>query len=68
VPDPLHRPSGCSFHPRCAEAIAGVCDVEGPPEVEFGRDGTGAAGARIDSADRRTVECVLYADREGAAA
>jgi peptide/nickel transport system ATP-binding protein len=54
VPNPLHRPSGCSFHPRCAAAIAGTCDVEDPPEVEFD------AG--------RTAECVLYADREGAAA
>lgn len=54
VPNPLHRPSGCSFHPRCAEAIAGTCDVENPPEVEFGGS--------------RTAECVLYADREGAAA
>ena len=59
VPNPLHRPSGCSFHPRCAQAIAGTCDVEDPPEVDF--DGGG-------SADRRTVECVLYADREGAVA
>jgi peptide/nickel transport system ATP-binding protein len=54
VPNPLHRPSGCSFHPRCAEAIAGTCDIEAPPEVS------------LDGA--RTAECVLYADREGAAA
>ncbi|WP_205328103.1 ABC transporter ATP-binding protein [Glycomyces sp. YM15] len=60
VPNPLHRPSGCSFHPRCAEAIAGTCDVVAPPEVDFDA-GTGFA-------DRRTVECVLYADREGAPA
>ncbi|MFG3343017.1 ABC transporter ATP-binding protein [Glycomyces sp. NPDC048151] len=53
VPNPLHRPSGCSFHPRCAEAIAGMCDAAAPPEVDFGT---------------RTAECVLYADREGAAA
>ncbi|SDE08945.1 ABC transporter ATP-binding protein [Glycomyces harbinensis] len=46
VPSPLHRPSGCSFHPRCAEAIAGTCDVEAPPEVDFGNG--------------RTAECVLY--------
>ncbi|MEU6859570.1 ABC transporter ATP-binding protein [Glycomyces sp. NPDC046736] len=45
VPNPLHRPRGCSFHPRCAEAIAGTCDVDAPPEVRLGS---------------RTVECVLY--------
>jgi oligopeptide/dipeptide ABC transporter ATP-binding protein len=25
LPHPFNRPSGCPFHPRCAEAIAGVC-------------------------------------------
>ncbi|MCD0445995.1 ABC transporter ATP-binding protein [Glycomyces sp. A-F 0318] len=50
VPGPLHRPGGCSFHPRCAEAIAGTCDVEAPPEVDFGGG--------------RTAECVLYETEE----
>ncbi|WP_204745465.1 ABC transporter ATP-binding protein [Glycomyces paridis] len=57
VPNPLHRPTGCSFHPRCAEAIAGRCDLDDPPEVDFGGG--------------RTAECVLYApseDTEGATA
>jgi peptide/nickel transport system ATP-binding protein len=26
VPDPYHRLKGCPFHPRCPEAITGVCD------------------------------------------
>jgi len=26
VPNPFNRPNGCSFHPRCAERISGVCD------------------------------------------
>ena len=51
VPNPLHRPKGCSFHPRCAEAIAGRCDLDEPPEVVF--DGG------------RTAQCVLYDDSEG---
>jgi peptide/nickel transport system ATP-binding protein len=51
VPNPLHRPSGCSFHPRCAAAIAGRCDLDDPDE-------------RVLS-DGRTVRCVLY-DNEGA--
>jgi oligopeptide/dipeptide ABC transporter ATP-binding protein len=34
VPDPYAIPQGCSFHPRCSEAIAGVCDQQNPPLVE----------------------------------
>ena len=30
VPDPRHRPAGCSFHPRCAHALADVCDSTRP--------------------------------------
>ncbi|MCC3765425.1 ABC transporter ATP-binding protein [Glycomyces sp. TRM65418] len=51
VPNPLHRPKGCSFHPRCAEAIPGRCDIDEPPEVVF--DGG------------RTAQCVLYDDGQG---
>ncbi|MQS09287.1 ATP-binding cassette domain-containing protein, partial [Streptomyces sp. IF17] len=46
VPHPSERPTGCPFHPRCDEAIAGVCDAGPPPEVVLGAD--------------RTVRCVLY--------
>jgi oligopeptide/dipeptide ABC transporter ATP-binding protein len=34
VPDPYAIPKGCSFHPRCSEATAGVCDQQDPPLVE----------------------------------
>ena len=27
VPSPYRRPSGCPFHPRCNQAIAGVCST-----------------------------------------
>ncbi|MFN8434906.1 MAG: ABC transporter ATP-binding protein [Anaerolineales bacterium] len=27
-------PKGCRFHPRCAKAMAGVCDVKEPPDFE----------------------------------
>jgi oligopeptide/dipeptide ABC transporter ATP-binding protein len=30
MPDPYMLPSGCLFHPRCAEAMAGTCDVARP--------------------------------------
>ncbi len=50
VPDPYHRPMGCPFHPRCAEAIAGWCAREHPPLFEL--------------RDRRLVRCWLYAQRK----
>ncbi len=30
VPDPFHLPTGCLFHPRCPQAIAGRCDQAAP--------------------------------------
>jgi len=33
-PSLVKPPSGCRFHPRCARAIQGKCDVEEPPEFE----------------------------------
>jgi oligopeptide/dipeptide ABC transporter ATP-binding protein len=34
VPDPYAIPKGCTFHPRCSEATAGVCDQQDPSLVE----------------------------------
>jgi peptide/nickel transport system ATP-binding protein len=34
VPSPANPPSGCVFHPRCARAIAGVCEKSEPPLLE----------------------------------
>ena len=31
VPDPYAIPKGCSFHPRCARFMPGVCDQQDPP-------------------------------------
>jgi peptide/nickel transport system ATP-binding protein len=36
IPDPLNRPSGCSFNNRCDDAIPGTCDTRTPTEVGFG--------------------------------
>jgi peptide/nickel transport system ATP-binding protein len=33
-PSLINPPSGCRFHPRCPEAISGLCDVQTPPEFE----------------------------------
>lgn len=35
VPDPYNVPPGCSFHPRCERAVAGVCNVRVPEAVQY---------------------------------
>ncbi|RME06193.1 MAG: oligopeptide ABC transporter ATP-binding protein, partial [Anaerolineae bacterium] len=32
-PSLVNPPAGCRFHPRCAQRIEGLCDVEVPPEL-----------------------------------
>jgi peptide/nickel transport system ATP-binding protein len=46
LPSPLERPAGCPFHPRCAEAMAGRCNVSFPKTVAV--------------ADGHEVNCFLY--------
>lgn len=36
VPSRFERPQGCSFHPRCKEAVAGLCDRKDPRPVSVG--------------------------------
>ncbi|WP_299317020.1 ABC transporter ATP-binding protein [uncultured Halomonas sp.] len=48
-PSLIGPPAGCRFHPRCARAIAGRCEVEAPPEVA--------------TAPERRVACWLYDDK-----
>jgi peptide/nickel transport system ATP-binding protein len=47
VPGPFRRIEGCPFHPRCPEAVAGVCDVGERPTLIAAEDGG-------------EVACVLY--------
>ena len=46
VPSPLRAPFGCRFHPRCPSARS-ECRAAHPPRTEH--------------ADKRNVQCVLYA-------
>ncbi len=49
VPDPFSQPTGCAFHPRCAEFRAGLCDTVEPRPVR--------------QVDGREVRCLLYDER-----
>jgi oligopeptide/dipeptide ABC transporter ATP-binding protein len=51
IPHPYNRPVGCPFHPRCSEAIAGVCDKQ-EPELR-------------SISEQQAVSCFLYHDVEG---
>jgi peptide/nickel transport system ATP-binding protein len=33
-PSLIAPPAGCRFHPRCSQAIEGLCEVQDPPEFE----------------------------------
>src|SRR5438132_338869 len=46
VPHPYDRPSGCPFHPRCADFMAATCDRRAPSLRPVG--------------DQHTVSCFLY--------
>src|SRR5262245_60843529 len=46
VPHPYDRPTGCPFHPRCPDFIAGMCDRQIPGPRSVG--------------NRHTVSCFLY--------
>ena len=37
-PSLVNPPKGCRFHPRCPHMIAGLCDVERPPEFDLGNN------------------------------
>jgi peptide/nickel transport system ATP-binding protein len=49
IPHPFARPKGCPFHPRCKEAIKGVCDTHEPIAIPQG--------------EGRDVACFLYGGR-----
>lgn len=46
IPHPYARPTGCPFHPRCTDFMAGKCDVQ-TPEI-------------VDQGGNQRVSCFLY--------
>ncbi len=46
IPHPYNRPAGCPFHPRCPQAMPGVCDVREPALTTLN--------------EQRQVSCHLY--------
>jgi peptide/nickel transport system ATP-binding protein len=38
IPHPYNRPKGCPFHPRCADKIAGRCDIAMPATTHISSD------------------------------
>ena len=48
VPSLAEVPPGCPFHPRCPHAVAGRCDVGGPPPFRALRDGHYVACLRAE--------------------
>jgi peptide/nickel transport system ATP-binding protein len=50
IPHPFNRPPGCPFHPRCPDAMRGVCDRRVPDLQPVG--------------ERQLVSCFLYSDAE----
>jgi peptide/nickel transport system ATP-binding protein len=50
IPHPFNRPRGCPFHPRCPDAMRGVCDRRVPALQPVG--------------DRQSASCFLYSDAE----
>ena len=59
IPHPHARPSGCPFHPRCHEYIAGVCEKSFPVEV--------AIADRHDVACHRVIKEIAEAGDAGEA-
>jgi oligopeptide/dipeptide ABC transporter ATP-binding protein len=52
IPHPYARPSGCPFHPRCTDYIAGVCEKSFPAELAI--------------AEHHDVACHLYTTADAA--
>jgi oligopeptide/dipeptide ABC transporter ATP-binding protein len=48
LPNPVERPAGCPFHPRCPYAEAGRCDRGEPPPLQDLGGGRQAACFRVE--------------------
>jgi len=55
IPHPFARPTGCSFHPRCSEVIAGRCAAVEPELAPIARDHMVACHLHSDSGREAVV-------------
>jgi oligopeptide/dipeptide ABC transporter ATP-binding protein len=51
IPHPLGRPRGCAFHPRCPDAMAGVCERRTPALRPIGAQSAACFLYHADGAD-----------------
>ena len=56
VPSPLNPPPGCSFHPRCPIAVAGICDTEVPQLREAPDEPGHLASCHLRTGDHRHLD------------
>ena len=59
-PDLATLPSGCAFHPRCAEALES-CAAEEPPQMQVGRSWTARCWLARPQADRAEHKVIRVA-------
>jgi oligopeptide/dipeptide ABC transporter ATP-binding protein len=53
VPSLTEIPPGCPFHPRCPHFVAGVCDVDKPPELHEMLEGHRVACVRAEEVNKK---------------
>jgi oligopeptide/dipeptide ABC transporter ATP-binding protein len=56
VPSPIDPPTGCYFHPRCAIATQGLCDVEVPELLPLSSDATHLAACHLRTGSHQHLD------------
>ena len=64
VPPPYSRPGGCMFHPRCPQAMAGVCETTNPEPIQISENHLASCLLHSDAAKQssRAPETTLDSD------
>jgi len=63
IPNPIHPPSGCRFHPRCPIAQEGICDVDEPALLPVTGDGEHLVACHLRTGEHRHLDPALPGDR-----